>query len=398
MKKLYSKQTRLAHHATGHMQPELGLKTVNPPVFRGSTFLYEDFDDVRAWKNRAAQTGRSGYGRSGNDLTVALETLVADLDGGSEGIATSSGMSAIALVLTAFVSAGDQILIADNLYDPGRAYADKILARFGVTITYFDPLDLKGLEAAITDQAKVVYFEVPGSLTFEMPDAAGIYAIAKRHDLISIVDTTWPTSLYYPAVAKGADVSVAAGTKYYVGHSDAFFGIVVGNERTGTILRKQAALMGNHMGPDDVYLALRGMRTLKVRLDAISKGALEVANFLESHPKVASVRHPALPSCPGHENWKTQFEGASGLFSFFLDAPYDGDAAEKMIEALNLFGIGYSWGGFESLAIHATPKASRTATNWDAASTGKGALIRLQIGLEDPSDLIADLSQALELI
>ena len=386
--------TKIIKHATGHMQPNLGLKTVNPPVYRGSTFTYESFDEVRAWKDKGLETGRWGYGRSGNDLTIALESLIAELEGGAEGIATASGASAIALAMTAFVSAGDQILIADNVYEPARHYADGLLTRFGVDVTYFDPLDLSALPALIKPHAKALFFEVPGSQTFEMPDAEALYAIARAHDLVSIVDNTWPTALYYPAIARGADVSLAAGTKYYVGHSDAFFGIVVGNERTGQALRRQASLMGNHMGPDDVYLALRGMRSLEVRLKAIEESALEIARFLDAHPKVAEVRHPALPSCPGHEHWKAQFDGSTGLFGLMLDGAYTGKQAEAMIEGLEHFAIGFSWGGFESLAIHANPP--RTASDWAAASAGKGPLIRLQIGLEDTQDLIDDLSAGLD--
>ena len=386
--------TKIIKHALGHRQPTLGLKTVNPPVYRGSTFTYDNFDQVRDWLVSGAQDGRIGYGRSGTDITVALEDLVAQLEGGTEGIATPSGAAAIALAMSAFVEAGDQILIADNVYDPGRHYADNFLARFGVTVTYFDPLDLDALPTLITDRAKVLFFEVPGSMTFEMPDADSLYAIARKHDLISIVDNTWPTALYYPAIERGADVSLAAGTKYYVGHSDAFFGIVVGNERTGKALRRQASLMGNHMGPDDVYLALRGMRTLEVRMKAIEASALAVAKFLDAHPKIAEVRHPALPSCPGHEFWKAQFDGASGLFGAFLADAYTNAQCEALIESLEHFAIGFSWGGFESLAVQKNP--ARTASDWQGAQAGKGPLIRFQIGLEDTHDLIDDLSAALD--
>ena len=398
MTKKISTQTHLVHAATGHRMPGLGLQTVNPPIMRGSTLLFDDYDQVNEWRTRGAETGRHGYGITGTDLTVSLETLMAELDGGTQAVATGSGLSAVALGMTACIQAGDHMLIADNVYGPARSYAEQFLKRFGVEIGFFDPMDLADLEGKVQPNTKVLYFEVPGSLTFEVPDCQALYAFAKSHDLITVVDSTWPTSLYYPAVARGADISLAAGTKYYAGHSDAFFGIVIGNERTGTHLRKQAALMGNHMGPDDLYLALRGMRTLKVRLDAISQSALTVATFLQDHAKVAQVLHPALPSCPGHENWKAQFDGASGLFGVFLTPEYDGKAAERVVEALDLFGIGYSWGGFESLAVHAAPQAKRSVRNWTDISQGKGGLLRLQIGLEDTNDLIADLSQALDKI
>ena len=223
---------------------------------------------------------------------------------------------------------------------------------------------MAALETGIQPNTRVLYFETPGSLTFEMPDCAGLYDFAKAHGLTSIVDTTWPTSLYYPAIARGADISLAAGTKYYGGHSDTFFGIVVGNERVAGSLRHQSRLMGNHMAPDDVYLALRGMRTLKVRLDAISASALQVAQALREHPKIAQVRHPALPECPGHEHWRAQFDGASGLFAIALQPEYDDTAAIKVVEALDLFAIGYSWGGYESLAVYSDPTPFRAVGNW----------------------------------
>lgn len=394
----FSTQTRLVHQATGYAMPDFGLKTVNPPINRGSTLIYDDFASVHAWRDQMSETGRVGYGLSGTDLTLALEAMMAELDGGTEAIATGSGLSAVALGMSAFVSAGDQILVADNVYGPARNYADKMLARFGVQVTYFDPMDLDALEALIQPNAKVLYFELPGSLTFEVPDADAFYALAKKHDLITVVDTTWPTSLYYPAIARGADVSLAAGTKYYAGHSDVFFGIVIGNERTGVALRKQSALMGGYIAPDDAYLSLRGMRTLKVRLDAISKSALEVAQFLADHPSIQEVRHPALPSCPGHENWKAQFDGASGLFGAFLDPKFSNAQAERLVETLELFGIGYSWGGYESLAVVSHVEPFRSVTNWQDSSQGKGPLLRLQIGLEDPADLISDLTQALDAV
>ena len=392
----FSIQTRLVHQATGHRQPGMGLSTVNPPIYRGSTLLYDDFAQVAEWNERRMTKGEVGYGIMGSDTTHALEAMIADLDGGAQAVATSSGLSAVALALTTCLSAGDHLLIADNVYGPARLFSQDFLKKFGVESTFYDPMDLDGIEMLIQPNTKVLYFETPGSLTFEMPDCDALYALAKAHGLTSIVDTTWPTSLYYPAVGKGADISLAAGTKYYAGHSDAFFGIVVGNEQTGPMLRHQSTLMGNHMGPDDVYLALRGMRTLKVRLDAISENALAVARYLATHPKVANVRHPALASCPGHDNWTQQFLGASGLFGIFLDPAYDRSAAEKLVESLELFGIGYSWGGFESLAVVASLPVFRSAPGWQNGLDSYGPLIRLQIGLEDPADLISDLKAALD--
>ena len=392
----FSTQTRLVHQATGYAMPDFGLKTVNPPINRGSTLLYDDFASVHAWRDEKAKSGHIGYGLSGTDLTLALETMMAELDGGTQAVATGSGLSAVALGMSTFVSAGDQILVADNVYGPARTYANQMLKRFGVEVTFFDPMDLDALKGLIQPNAKVLYFELPGSLTFEVPDAEALYAVAKAHDLITVVDTTWPTSLYYPAIARGADVSLAAGTKYYAGHSDVFFGIVVGNERTGLALRQQSGLMGNYIAPDDAYLSLRGMRTLKVRLDAISKSALEVATFLTTHPAVQGVRHPALANCPGHAHWQAQFDGASGLFGVFLNPSITNDQAECVVEALALFGIGYSWGGYESLAVVSHVAPFRSVTSWQEASKGKGPLLRLQIGLEDPADLITDLTQALD--
>lgn len=395
-KKKYSTQTRLVHDATGHRQPGLGLGTVNPPIYRGSTLLYDDFSQIAEWNERRKRSGEVGYGIMGSDTTMALEEILAELDGGSHAVATSSGLSAVSLALTACLESGDHLLIADNVYGPARLFADGFLKKYGVETTFFDPLDLGTTERMIQSNTTVIYFETPGSLTFEMPDARGLYSLARKHKIISIVDTTWPTSLYYPAVKEGADISLAAGTKYYAGHSDAFFGIVIGNEKVGPMLRHQSTLMGNHVGPDDVYLALRGLRTLKVRLDAISKSAVKVAKYLEKHPKIMSVRHPALPKSPGHEHWKEQFTGSTGLFGAFLSPKFTRAASERMVESLELFGIGYSWGGFESLAVLYDLPAYRSAPDWDKAFKDFGPLLRLQIGLEEPDELISDLNKALE--
>ena len=390
--------TRLARYATGHRLSAMGLKTINPPISRATTLLFDSFEHAQDWWALGVETGRTGYGITGTDLTHSLEDLFAELDGGTEAVVTATGLSAVALALSTCLAAGDHLLMADNVYGPARTYAERFLVRFGVEVTFFDPLDLKALAALIGKTTKVIYFEVPGSLTFEVPDCAAIYALARQHDLISIVDTTWPTSLYYPAVARGADISVAAGTKYYAGHCDCFFGVVVGNDSTGLALRREAVLTGNHLAAEEAYMALRGMRTLKLRLDTMSQSALTVANHLAEHPKVAEVRHPALPTCPGHENWVEQFTGSGSLFGLFLHCAYDRAAAAKFVNALELFGIGYSWGGFESLALVQDPLPFRAVPSAQRLFDNRGALIRLQIGLEDPQDLIQDLDKALEVL
>jgi cystathionine beta-lyase len=280
--------------------------------------------------------------------------------------------------------------MVDSAYDPSRAMCDGLLADLGVTTTYYDPLIGAGIADLVTDRTVAIFMESPGSLTFEVQDVPAIVAVARARDIATIIDNTWATPLYFPALSHGVDLSVIACTKYIVGHSDAMMGAVTANARWWPRLRARAYGLGQTISADDAALALRSLRTLDIRLARHQAGALKVAHWLAARPEVARVFHPALPDAPGHAAWVRDFTGATGLFGFMLAGGGEAERA-AMIDALRLFGIGYSWGGFESLALPVDPERYRTARPWQ----GAGPLVRLHIGLEEPDDLIADLDAAL---
>lgn len=357
---------------------------VNPPVIHASTVLFPDVETMLSGKQTYV------YGRRGTPTSAGLEEAVSALEGAAGTALTPSGLAAISLALQSCLSAGDHLLVADTVYGPNRRFCDAVLARFGVEVSYYDPLDLDALKAAFKPNTRAIFTEAPGSLTFEMQDIPATAAIAREHDAIVLMDNTWATPLYFKPIEHGVDLSIQAGTKYIVGHSDVMIGTVAASERAYGALKQCHGDLGLHVGPDDVYLALRGLRTMGVRLERHMKNALEVAGWLSDRDDVTRVLYPALPDAPGHDIWKRDFTGASGLFSFELK-PCPDEAVHAFLDALQYFGLGYSWGGFESLATWARPKPLRTATSWDAA----GPLIRIHVGLEDPADLIADLEQAL---
>jgi cystathionine beta-lyase len=300
----------------------------------------------------------------------------------------SSGAGAVASALLSVLAAGDELLMVDSAYGPSRALCDGLLKRFGVTTHYYDPLVGAGIADLIGDKTRAVFMESPGTHTFEVQDVPAICAAAKARGLVTLLDNTWATPLFFPAIAAGVDLAILACTKYIGGHADVMLGSVTAAPGVADRLEKGRRLLGQSASPDDAWLALRGLRTLGVRLERHQANALRVAHWLKEQPQVARVLHPALPDCPGHAIWARDFSGASGLFSFVL-AGGDATARDALVDALELFGIGYSWGGYESLALPADPV--RTATRPDFA----GPLVRLHIGLEDPDDLIADLAQAL---
>jgi cysteine-S-conjugate beta-lyase len=297
-----------------------------------------------------------------------------------------SGVAAVAGALLSVLKPGDHLLMVDSSYDPTSGFCSKFLARYGVSTTYYDPLIGAGIEALITPTTRAIFMESPGSLTFEVQDVPAIIAVAKKHGLVTLIDNTWATPLFLPTAAMGVDLSITACTKYIVGHSDVMIGSVTASAATWDELRATAQVLGQYVSPDDAYLAARGLRTLDVRLRQHQAAALEIALWLRARPEVAKVLHPALPECPGHDLFKRDFGGSTGLFGFTLA---QGDP-DKLVDALAHFGIGYSWGGFESLALPVEPSRYRTATRWDG-----GTVIRLSIGLEDVRDLIDDLGQAI---
>jgi len=371
--------TRLVN--TAREYSEHGI--VSPAVYHASTILFPDVETFIARKQTYT------YGRRGTPTLRALETAVATLENGHASKICGSGLAAVTTALLAFLKTGDHLLMVDTTYAPTRHFCDTLLTNYGIETTYYDPHIGAKIGTLIRSNTRVVYCESPGSLTMDVQDVPAITKAAHQRDCIVIFDNTWSGGHYFNVFAKGCDVSVHAATKYIVGHSDAMMGAVTCNERTAARLSEVHGTLGGHAGPDDVFLALRGLRTIDVRLERHMRNALKIAEWLKSRAEVAQVLYPALPGAPGHEIWKRDFTGASGLFSIVLKSFSDA-AAAAMINGLNLFGIGSSWGGFESLAIPF--KAQRTATEWRPG----GPCMRFHIGLEDPDDLIADLDLGFE--
>ena len=357
---------------------------VNPPVVHGSTVLYPTAEDLHAHR------GEFQYGRRGTPTTRAFQDLLMALEGpqcAGVGIAPS-GLAAISTTLLAVAKAGDHVLICDNAYRPTRNFCNGLLARYGVETTYFDPLIGGRIEALFKPNTRAVLVEAPGSQTFEMPDVPAIAAVAHARGALVIDDNTWATPLYHRSLEFGVDISMQAGTKYIGGHSDIMFGTISANAAAWPIIAETIRLLGVCAGPDDVYLALRGMRTLSVRLAQHHRAGLEMARWLAQRSEVQRVLYPALESDPGHAIWKRDFTGASGLFSMVLQ-PKPQKAVDAMLDSLKLFGMGFSWGGFESLAIPFDCNDYRTATKWAPG----GPTLRLHIGLENVEDLKADLDR-----
>lgn len=361
---------------------------VSPAVWRASTILYEDVAHLRA--ARSNQHERWFYGRKGTPTGWSLADALTELEPGAAGtMLYPSGVAAISCALLAVLKPGDRLLMVDSAYDPTRTFCEKVLRPMGIDTVYYDPLIGHDIETLVDGRTRAIFLESPGSLTMEVQDVPAIVAVAKAHGLVTLIDNTWATPLFFPALSHGVDISILACTKYIVGHSDVMMGSVTAIETHWPQIQSMAWMFGQMSSPDDCWLALRGLRTLGVRLRQHQDNALAVARWLKDRPEVSEVRHPALPDCPGHALWKRDFSGASGLFSFTLkDA--DDVVRSHFIDSLRHFGIGYSWGGFESLALPVDPHAIRTATSWKSSDP----LIRLHIGLEDRADLIADLEQA----
>lgn len=354
---------------------------VNPPAYRGSTVLFPTLDALEAYDKQPFR-----YGRHGTPTTAALEEAICQLEGGTRTLLTASGYQAVTTAILAFVKAGDHVLMVDSVYQPTRKFCDTILARLGVATTYYDPLAGAGIADLMQPNTRVVFLESPGSLTFEMQDVGAIAKAARAGEAAVIMDNTWATGLYFRPLAHGVDVSINACTKYIVGHADAMLGAITANARTAKLVEEARATLGGCPGSEEAYLGLRGLRTLAVRLERHQRSALEVARWLGGRPEVERILHPALPSDPGHALWKAQYTGASGLFSVVLK-PAPRQALAAMLDGLELFGMGYSWGGFESLIVPFDPARYRTATAW----TADGPALRLHIGLDDVGDLNSDL-------
>lgn len=360
---------------------------VNVPVWRASTILYEDMAEMRAVGDDTHH--RLYYGRRGTPTQWSLADALTQLEPGAAGtLLYPSGVAAVTMALLSVLAPGDELLMVDSVYGPTRAFCARQLKAFGITTRYYDPTIGAGIGELIGERTRAVFMESPGSLTFEVQDVPAIVAAAKARGLVTLLDNTWATPLFFPAMAHGIDLTILACTKYVVGHSDVMLGSVTAAPDRWENLRATTYGFGQCVSPDDAYLGARGLRTMDVRLARHHDNGLKVARWLAEQPEVTRVLHPALPDCLGHELWVRDFKGASGLFAFELDGGGETERA-ALIDALELFGIGYSWGGFESLAVPADPV--RTAAKWE----GAGPLVRLHVGLEDADDLIADLAGGL---
>lgn len=379
------KDTLLTHVGRNPAQTQ---GTVNMPVFRTSTVV---FPNLESYEKRDPDDYKSmRYGVHGTPTTWAFEDAVARMEGGYQAVAVPSGLAAITAALSAFVKQGDHLLVTDSAYAPTRIFCDRQLRANGIEVEYYDPLLGAGISQLIKANTKAVFCEAPGSLTFEMQDIPAIAAAAHARGIPVIADTTWGTPYFFRSFECGVDVSIHAATKYIVGHSDVLMGVIVTNEKYWLPVRHTIADFGYCVSPDDCYLALRGFRTIGVRMKQQMANALAVARWLQARPEVQRVLYPALEDDPGYAIWKRDFEGAASLFGIVLHStPREKVAA--FVNALKLFGIGSSWGGYESLVTAPHPENVRTATQWNPG----GPTVRLHIGLEDPADLIADLEQAL---
>ena len=362
---------------------------VNPPVVRASTIVFDTFSEL---KQATLQRGNRVpfYGRRGTDTHFALQEAICELEGGVGCALYPCGAAAVSGALLAFLQSGDHLLMVDSVYEPTRALCDKLLKGFGIETTYYDPQIGSAIAGLIKANTKVIFLESPGSLTFEMQDIPAICAVAQQHNIVTILDNTWASPILCQPFALGVDISIQAATKYIVGHSDVMLGTASANEKHWPALREHSYLMGDCASADDAYTALRGLRTLAVRVQQHEQSALTVANWLQQRPEVETVLHPALPSHPGHVIFQRDFSGSNGLFSFVLKQGSQQQVA-AFIEGMSHFKMGFSWGGYESL-VTATMQLQnlRTASSWPYS----GPLIRLHIGLEHVDDLLADLTAA----
>lgn len=377
------KDDTIVTHAGRHPFDHHGV--VNTPVYHASTVLFPTLEAHDARDQPVV------YGRKGTPTVFALEEAVSALEGAHGTVVCPSGLAAISTTFLALVKTGDHVLITDNTYFPTRKFADRVLTRYNVEVEYFDPTIGADIEKLIRPETTLIWLESPGSQTFEMTDVPAIVEIANTHHVWTAMDNTWAAGYYFRPLGFGVDVSIQAGTKYIVGHSDAMLGVIACNEEAYGEVHATFDALGNSPGPDDVYLATRGIRTLAVRLKQHYENALILSEWLSRRPEVKRVMFPALPQDPGHPIWRRDFTGASGLFGFVMDCPHR-KALAAMMDGLQYFGMGYSWGGYESLLVPTDPAKVRTASEWKP----EGQTMRIHVGLEDPDDLIEDLAAGFE--
>lgn len=376
----------LLGHAGGDPASREGA--VNPPVYRASTFLFPSVAEWEASRDPRRRFDIIRYGQLATPTTLALEEAIATVEGGYRAMLLPSGLAAVTVALQALLGAGDHVLVTDAVYPPTRHFCDKLLKRFGVATTYFDPRIGERIDSLIQPNTRVVFLESPDSMSFEVQDVPAIARAAHARNLKVLLDNSWATPLLFPAFERGVDVSILAATKYIGGHSDVMLGTVTTTEELYDRVRSTVAELGFCVSSDDAFLALRGLRTLSVRMERHERNARVVAEWLACRPEVTRVAYPALPDDPGHAVWTRDFHGASGLFGVVL-RPAPKAAVDAMLDGLELFGKGASFGGFESLAVPLEPARHRTVTTWP----DRGPYIRVHVGLEDPGDLIADLER-----
>lgn len=375
---------------TGGRDPDRFDGAVNVPVFHASTIAFASVAQMEA--RYLTRFDVPYYGRSGTPTTLALERAVAEAEGAQFGISASSGLAAICGTLLALLKPGDHLLMVDSVYHPARVFCDRVLTRFGVETTYYDPLVVDGLRALVRPGTRVVFCESPGSLTFEVQDIPAIAKVAHDAGALVVLDNTWASPLYFAPFQKGVDLSIQAATKYIGGHSDIMLGTITTNDRAlYEGIKETLNLFGYATGSEEAMLALRGLRTLSVRLERHARNALEIARWLEMRPEVERVLYPALESDPGHLIWKRDFTGASGLMGVVLN-PASAQQVARMVDGMRLFTLGFSWGGFESLILVTTGHIDRTARPW----TSQGPTFRLHVGLENVTDLIDDLQSGFD--
>jgi cysteine-S-conjugate beta-lyase len=369
-----SPETKLVHLGS-RSEKQHGF--VNPPLYRGSTFLYESVRQMKESTTDPLRRTPRAYGRFGTPTCRAFEAAMTELEQGYDAICTSSGLSSITTAIMALVETGDHILVSDSVYKPTRAFCES-LRRLGVETEYYDPTIGKDIEQKLRVKTRFVFMESPGSNTFEIQDVPAITAVCRARQTLTLVDNTWATPLFFRPLTLGADIVIHSATKYVIGHSDGFLGVIVCNEKTYAPVRMSAVRLGQCAGPDDIYFGLRGLKTLATRMRQHESQALLLAQWLQDRPEVAEVFHPALPQHAGHRIWKRDFTGSSGLFSILLQPRYEEPAVQAMLDSLRLFGLGHGWGGFESLIV-------------PVESIRPGSLLRIHVGLENLGDLKADL-------
>jgi cystathionine beta-lyase len=380
--------TRLIHAGSEPLEQQ---GYVNPPIYRASTVLYEDMAALDAAQADPLKRSGPSYARFGTPTSRAFEDAISELEGGHGGIVTCSGLAAIHTAVLSFVRAGDHILVSDSVYLPARRLCDSLTA-FGVTVEYYDPCVGAGIEQLIRPETRLVYLESPGSTTFEVQDLPAITAVCRPRGIVTVADNTWATPVFCNPLALGVDVVLHSATKYLTGHADCLLGVIVCAEETYAAVRSTAMRLGQCGGAVDVYLGLRGVRSLGVRMRAHQEQALRIATWFERQDEVQAVVYPALAGDPGHRIWRRDFTGAPGLFAVVLQPWFDKPAVDAMLGELRLFGLGHSWGGYESLMVPADPLAHRLP---DHSWEGRGPLLRVHVGFEDAGDLTEDLAGGL---